>query len=45
MAADGSGVKRVTVDEATDMEPAWSPDGGKIFFISDRDAEQEATEP
>ena len=44
MAADGSSVIQLTANEGKDMEPAWSSDG-KICFVSDRDAEQEATAP
>jgi Tol biopolymer transport system component len=34
--ADGSGIRRLTNNPATDDEPAWSPDGTKIVFTSDR---------
>lgn len=34
--ADGSGIRRLTNNPATDEEPAWSPDGTKIVFTSDR---------
>ena len=37
MNADGSGVARLTDGEATDAGPAWSPDGRRIAFSSDRD--------
>lgn len=30
-------VKRLTFDEATDQNPAWSPSGNSIAFASDRD--------
>ena len=35
--ADGTGVVRLTDNEAADRFPAWSPDGGRIAFHSDRD--------
>jgi Tol biopolymer transport system component len=34
---DGSGETRLTDDPARDKEPAWSPDGKKIAFVSERD--------
>jgi Tol biopolymer transport system component len=34
---DGSGETRLTDDPAADTEPAWSPDGTKIAFVSERD--------
>ncbi len=37
MNADGSGVARLTNDPALDAEPAWSPDGTRISFRSNRD--------
>jgi TolB protein len=36
MRPDGSGLRNVTNDPADDIEPAISPDGGRIAFISDR---------
>lgn len=36
MRSDGSGVRRLTSDDAYDDFPSWSPDGSKIAFISDR---------
>jgi Tol biopolymer transport system component/streptogramin lyase len=34
---DGTGLTRLTDDEARDLSPSWSPDGSKIAFSSDRD--------
>ena len=34
---DGSGLLRLTDNEANDGLPAWSPDGNTIAFVSDRD--------
>jgi hypothetical protein len=34
--SDGSDIRRLTNDAATDEEPAWSPDGTRIAFTSDR---------
>ena len=44
MNADGSGVTRLTSDLRTDYFPAWSPDGKRIVFVSDRDTPLAATE-
>ncbi len=35
--ADGTGLTRLTDDQARDLSPCWSPDGSKIAFSSDRD--------
>jgi dipeptidyl aminopeptidase/acylaminoacyl peptidase len=35
--ADGSGLTALTSNSAADLRPAWSPDGTKIVFSSDRD--------
>ena len=34
MNADGSGVTRLTYNDAVDSSPAWSPDGRRIAFHS-----------
>jgi hypothetical protein len=34
--ADGTPVRRVTADEALDLDPAWSADGKTLYFSSDR---------
>ena len=33
---DGSGERQLTDDPAADVHPAWSPDGSRIAFVSDR---------
>ncbi len=39
MNADGGGQARLTANAAWDGTPAWSPDGARIAFASDRDGD------
>lgn len=42
MNSDGTGVAQLTSEPgAVDTEPAWSPDGGRIVFQTDRDGNDE----
>jgi len=41
MNADGSGVIQLTHSPYGDIEPAWSPDGGRVAFQSNRDGNSE----
>jgi TolB protein len=36
MNADGSELRQLTDDAASDTQPAWSPDGARLVFVSDR---------
>jgi Tol biopolymer transport system component len=41
MQPDGTDVRQLTVNAATDHRPAWFPDGTRIAFRSDRDGDFE----
>ena len=43
MNADGSGQTRLTDNPASDTQPAWSPDGSRIVFTSNRDEPNPST--
>ncbi len=38
--SDGSDSRKLTDDGATEMMPAWSPDGQKIAYVTDKDGQQ-----
>ena len=37
MNADGTGLRRMTRDDAADSSPRWSPDGRSLLFVSTRE--------
>ena len=37
---EGRPARRVTASEARDQQIAWSPDGSKLYFVSDRDGSE-----
>lgn len=41
IAVTGRSVRRLTADETSDEDPAWSPEGSKIAFTTDRNTNRE----
>ena len=39
--SNGTGANRLTDQQRADVNPAWSPEGGRIAFASDRDGNRE----
>ena len=39
--ADGSGLTRLTNNDALDWQPVWSPDGRRVAFVSEQDGNEE----
>ncbi|MEE8446057.1 MAG: hypothetical protein V3S52_00240, partial [Gemmatimonadota bacterium] len=37
MNVDGGGVRRITSGPESDVDPAWSADGARVLFSSDRE--------